>query len=169
MENMKKQRDAVVEAVITVLGSNFVTNETIVEDVITTEQRKEARQIVFDGIINNEIKYSKDTSDEKAVRKYCNNVVDNYIRRAKEFNAGQTYKPKKEGTKRDPKLKALNALISTGKVVEGTEDYNNVISSIETRKEELAAERSSKSPKKVEIDLNSLPAGLQDIARNNLD
>jgi hypothetical protein len=161
MENKKKQRDAVVEAVITVLGNDFTPNETVVEEVITKEQRKEARQIVFD-------QYTKDVNDEKALRKYCNNVVDNYIRRAKEFNKGEAYKAKKEGTKRDPQLKALNALISSGKVVEGTEDYNNVLSNIESRKQELASERTSKSTRKTEVDIDSLPAGLQDIARNNL-
>ena len=168
MENKKKQRDAVVEAVITVLGNDFTPNETVVEEVITKEQRKEARQIVFDGIVAGEIQYSKDVNDEKALRKYCNNVVDNYIRRAKEFNKGEAYKPKKEGTKRDPQLKALNALITSGKVVEGTEDYNNVLSNIESRKQELASERASKSSRKTEVDIDSLPAGLQDIARNNL-
>lgn len=164
----KKQRAAVVEAVITVLGDSFVPGETIVTEVATKEQKLEARQMVYEGMLDGSIEYTKDLTNEKEVRKYANNVVDNYIRRAKELNAGQSYKRTKEGTKRDPQLKALNALINTGKVVEGTEDYNNVVSSIASRKEEIASQRGSQSTKKTEINLDSLPPHLQALARANL-
>lgn len=167
----KKQKEAVVEAVITALGSNFVAGETVVGDIDASElkeYKKEARQIVFDGVLSGDINYTKDLTDEKTIRKYANNVVDNYIRRAKELNAGQSYKPSKEGTKRDLKLKALSALISTGKVVEGTEDYNSVISSIASRKEEIVQERGSKSVKRTEINMDSLPPHLQELAKANL-
>lgn len=164
----KKQRDAVVEAVITVLGDSFVPGETIVSDInLDTLKgfKKQIRQIVLDGFLNGEIECKKDLSDSKEANKYTNNVVDNYIRRAKELNAGTSYEPTKEGTKRDPKLKALNALISTGTVEEGSDDYTSVVQSITKRKEEIAAERGTRSSSKAAIIIDDLPPGLQDIAR----
>lgn len=156
----KKQKEAVVEAIISVLGDSFQPNSTIVKDVITSEQKSEIRDIIFNGILSGEIGYNKDLTNESEVRKYTNGLIDNHIRRAKELNGGTVYKPSREGTKRDAQLKELNKLLNSGRFQEGSEEYIAISSHIQTRKSQIAAERANGAPA-APVDVDMLPANLR--------
>jgi len=163
----KRQKDAVVEAVISVLGDSFVGGTTIVKDIITPEQKSEIKELVFNGIVSGEIGYGKDLEDTKEIKRYANGVVDNHVRRAKELNAGTVYKPSKEGTKRDPQLKELNKLLNSGQFPEDGEQYAAIVSHIETRTNQLASERAAKrSGSPAPVDADMLPAHLQNLVSN---
>lgn len=167
------QKTAVVNAVKEVLGSTFVPNKTQVKDALSSDQLEEIRNNVFNGIINGDIQFNKDTSDEKALRRYVNGMIDNHFRKAKELNGGNKYVPTNPGKgRRDPQLSALRKLVKN--YSEGTEEFIKVTAAIETREQELAEERKlAAAAKKKEdvlssIDTSVLPEDLQEtLAQGN--
>ncbi len=153
-----KQKDAVVNAVTSVLGS--LPAGAVVLD---KDQKAHVREIVAAGILSGEVAYSKPL-DEAEVKKYVVGLVDNHLRKAKELNGNKAYAPAKEGTKRDPQLRELEKLLKSGQFAEGTAECQQVKTAIDNRKQELKAAQSSKKVPKVEdIDLTTLPQEVQDI------
>ena len=155
-----KQVQAVINAVTTVLGSEFTPSSTNVLNVITKEQKAEVRENVFNGILSGDVVYNGDTSDETAVKRYVNGMVDNHLRKSKILNGGSTYKPSGNGTKRDPQLRELGKLLKTFEP--GTEMYANVEQSISTRTTQLHTEKSQQQVANVRasIDTSVLPDNL---------
>jgi len=155
-----KQVQAVINAVTTVLGSEFTPSTTNVLNVITKEQKAEIREIVFNGILNGEVVFNKDLSDEAEIKRYVNGMVDNHLRKSKILNGGNTYKPSGNGAKRDPQLRELGKLLKTFEP--GTEMYANVEQSISNRTTQLHAEKSQQQVANVRasIDTSVLPENL---------
>ena len=141
---MRKQKQAVVEEIKNVLGDSFVEFETVVKDIITNEQRKAAKENIVKGIINGTIQYNKDRSDEAAVRKYGSNLVNNYLRKAKELNGNVVNKSKK---REDTTIKNLKNLIIKYEYSEGSEEYAAVQKAIAERQAELDSNKKVNKPK----------------------
>lgn len=164
---MLKQKEAVVNAVISVLGEDFTSGTTIVTDIITKEQKSEIRKIVFEGIMNGEVGFNGSLEDDKAVARYVNSMVDNHFRRAKELNGGKTYKPSSTGTRRDPQLKELNKLLR--RFPEGTEEHSQVLEHISTRNTQLDEMRAQKRSASTigEINVDALPQHLRSLVNGS--
>ena len=152
------QKQAVVNAVETVLGDSFTSTVTKVKEILTSEQLSEIRSIVLDGILNGHVVYSKPTTDADAARRYVNGMVDNHLRKSKELNGGDTYKPTKSGAKRDTALLNLNRLLTT--YTEGTEEYVEVQDAITSRQRELKTIKSHKKVNKNAVNTDIIPAEL---------
>ena len=156
------QKQAVVNAVETVLGDSFTGTVTKVKDVLTSEQLNDIRKSVLDGILNGDVAYNKPTIDTDTVRRYVNGMVDNHLRKSKELNGGKTYKPTKTGVKRDTALLNLNRLLST--YTAGTQEHEEVKEAITARQKELKTVQSSKKKiSKNAVDTNIIPAELASI------
>ena len=93
-------------------------------------------------------KYAADAE----LKKYVVGLVNNWIRKAPEFNSGNTYQAKNPGSRTgssDPKLKALKTLLSTV-----SEDQKSAVqAAIDARLEELKP--------KITIDTDLLPEHLR--------
>lgn len=155
-----KQSNAVVNAVEEVLGTWDA--ETPISEQLSKEQLTEIRQIVFNGIMDETIAYSKEL-DEVAVRKYVGGLVNNHFRKHKSLNGGSTYQASGTGRQRDPQLKELNKIIKAGLYEEGSEEYECVVEKINERQEILAKEKSSKkiASSMPKININELPEELR--------
>lgn len=155
-----KQVQAVINAVTDVLGDDFTPSSTNVLSVITKEQKASVREAVFAGIISGEVEYNKDTTDETAVRRYVNGMVDNHLRKSRILNGGNTYKPTGTGSKRDPQLRELNKLLKTFEP--GTDNHNKVLQHIDTRTQQIVAEKTQKqaASARASIDTSILPDNL---------
>lgn len=162
------QKQAVIDAISTVLGNSFVSGETNVREVLTSEQLEQVRDLVANGILNGDVTFGKDTSDADDVRRYVNGMIDNHIRKAKELNGGSKYVAAKTRGPRDEQLSTLKKLLKTYE--EGSAQYKQVLSAISTRQNEILAARSAlknNAPRKARatknIDMSILPPELQNI------
>ena len=171
MSNAIGQKQAVVNAVSTVLGSNFVSGETVVKSVITTDELTQVRTIIFNGIQNGTVAYNGDATDEKALSRYVNGMIQNHFRKAKELNGSNKYIPANPGTgRRDEQLSSLKKLLKTYQ--EGSDEYNKVLEAISSREAELAEQRKNASEAKKQqkiidsIDTSVLPPELSSVVEN---
>lgn len=161
------QKDSVVNAIHNVLGSSFDPSIPAREQ-LSDEQLKAVKQFVVSGIMDGSVDYKKDLEEEEVTR-YVSGMVSNHLRKAKELNGGVTYSPQSTGRgSRDAQISELHKLLKTYE--EGTEEFNQIMNAIETRKTEIAAEKDSivKEKKKAKefssINLNALPENLKDLA-----
>lgn len=167
------QKQAVVNAVAGILGGSFTVGQTNVKGLLNTDQLTEVRENIFNGILNGEILFNKDTSDSKVLSRYVNGMIDNHFRKAKELNGGLKYTPANPGKgRRDPQLSALRKLIK--QYSEGSDEFVKVSGAIVTRETELTEERKTiATARKRENVLNSidtsvLPEDLQEtLAQGN--
>jgi len=164
------QKDAVVNEVKSILGSSFDPS-TPARDQLNDDHLQIIKSNVVSGIINGSVEFKKETSDEKEIARYVSGMVSNHLRKAKELNGGTQYTAQSSGRgSRDPQISELNKLLKT--YSEGTDEFNQIVSAIESRKAEFTAERTeqNKSKKKAKelssIDMDVLPEGLKELAHN---
>ena len=173
MDTPISQKQAVVDAVSVALGGSFVTGQSNAKSLLSSDQLDEVRETVLTGIVNGDILFNKDISDNKVLRRYVNGMIDNHFRKAKELNGGVKYTPASPGKgRRDPQLSALRKLVT--QYAEGTDEFVRVTGAIETRETELVEERKiAAATRKREvalsnIDTSILPADLQEsLAQGN--
>jgi hypothetical protein len=84
------QKDAVINAVASILGDRFEPGINA-RELLSAEEITSVKNTVSNGILNGSVSFSKDVSDEKAVRRYVAGLVDNHLRKAKELNGGVKY------------------------------------------------------------------------------
>jgi hypothetical protein len=173
MGNQIGQKQAVVNAVSSILGSNFTPGETAVKDIITQDELNKVRDNVFNAISSGSVSYNGDTSDSKALRRYVNGMIQNHFRKAKELNGGEKYTPTGSGNKRDPQLTELRKLLST--YSEGSDEYGKIQQAISNREIELKEEKKAAAEQRKQqklidsIDKSSLPDDLAQVVEGTLN
>ena len=122
---MKNQKNFVCECLLEVLSERsveFVLNGDVnIKDVLNDSDVKEVRRRVCDGFENNEIQMSDKSRDkyignEKELSKYVGGLVNNWIRKCKEFNGGNNYQPKNPGSRKgsgDEMVREMRKLLKT--------------------------------------------------------
>jgi vacuolar-type H+-ATPase subunit I/STV1 len=170
MTTQISQKQAVVNGVKSVLGSSFDPSVPA-RDQLSDEQLASVKSYVTSQIVGGFVEFSKDNSDEKEVSKYVSGMVSNHLRKAKELNGGETYVPQSTGRgSRDAQISELNKLLKT--YAEGTEEYNQILDAISSRKTEIAAEKAelSKEKRKAKelssINMEALPDSLKSLANS---
>ena len=158
------QRTACVNTILSVLednGINYELNgETAVKEVLTDSMKSQVRDILFTSFRNGSVEYKESfqskVDDDSELKKYISGLVNNWIRKAKEFNSGSTYKAANPGSRAgagDKKVKEMKKLLS---VTTDAEARAMIQSAIDERVAQLKAESN-----KVEINVNELPADLR--------
>lgn len=154
------QRSAVVSTIISVLSERGVSyemnGELSISEVLTESDRSKIISIICSGFKAGNIEMSTEARGKYAadaeLKKYVVGLVNNWIRKAPEFNSGNTYQAKNPGSRTgssDPKLKALKTLLSTV-----SEDQKSAVQdAIDARLEELKP--------KITIDTDLLPEHLR--------
>ena len=162
------QKQATVKAIMYVLEENGVEyeqfGETPVKDVLNDSMKAEVRDILFeefkDGMIEYKASFQPKVDSDSELKKYISGLVNNWIRKAKEFNGNTTYKAKNPSSRAgsgDAKVKEMKKLLS---VTTDATAREMIEQAIETRIAELKAEKNE-----VEIDINNLPEELRHLAK----
>jgi hypothetical protein len=158
---MKKQKEAVYNAVINVLSENGIEFEEgmIANEVIDTDMKKTIHTILFEGFRANEIELNREY-DDAGLKSYVSGLTNNWLRKDKRFNNGTAYKAKNPGSRAgysDPQIKELRKLLK----VEGLneEQTGNIQEAITKRLAEI------KPASVVTIDVDQLPEHLRDLVK----
>lgn len=115
------QRDATCNTLIAVLQEREVEYElngaTSIASVLTTEDKKKAREVLHAMFLNKQIDFkdSSKLSDEKYMKDYISGLVNNWIRKAPEFNGSTKYQAKNPGSRQgsqDEMIKELKKLLT---------------------------------------------------------
>ena len=149
-----KQRDAVYQAVINVMGEHEGAYEP------TKDERESIIMIVTEGFVQGNVDFSdsaKAKYDSPAkIKGYVGGLVSNWLRKDPQLNGGVKYVAKNPGSRAgqsDAQLKALRQLAKT--LTDPTK-----VEFINTKIEERVAEIRAEKAKSTDIDLSSLPQDL---------
>ncbi len=165
------QKDAVVNVCIEFVQEKYniefeMNGEATMKSLLTPEDKKEIRSIIFEMSRNNEIAYKEsfDLANKTDVQlnKYVSGLVDNHIRKTKEFNNGDVYKIKNPGSRAhqsDDQLKNLKIL--SGQYQDNPEALAEITQAILDRKAVIAASKA----KTVTINIDKLPEHLRKFAQ----
>lgn len=93
----KGQKEAVVEQVIGILP-NFVKFQDSAISALSNDQLETIKHNVFQGIVNGDIEYGKDRTNQTEVRAYARSMVMNHLKKAKELNGGNSYVKSSSGS-----------------------------------------------------------------------
>lgn len=156
------QRQATVTTIMSVLAErncNYELNgETSVSEFLTTDDKSKVVDILCKGFLAGEIEMSQEGkekyfSNTAELRKYVVGLVNNWIRKAPEFNAGNSYVAKNPGSRSgsgDETIKALKALLA---VTADPSIKSDIQAEIDKRLAELKP--------KIEINISALPEHLR--------
>ena len=159
---MKNQKEATVETILAVLEERGVSYEIgcdiRVGDVLTDADKASVRECLFamfrDGSVSYKAEFQSKVDDDSELKKYISGLVNNWIRKFKGFNGGETYVAKNPGSRQhigDEQLRELKKLLS---MHPGNAEITEAIA---TRTAELAAEKA----KTVTINVDALPESLR--------
>jgi hypothetical protein len=158
------QRQATVNTILAVLNERGVDYElngpTPISQVLTDSDKAQVREILFNQFRSGQVEYKSSfqakVDDDSELKKYISGLVNNWIRKAKEFNSGNTYKAKNPGSRagsQDPEVKEMRKLLS---VTTDPEARAMIQEAIDSRVAELKAHKNQ-----VTIDVNQLPEHLR--------
>jgi len=158
------QKSATVNTILAVLSDRGVDYElngqTPISQVLNDSDKAKVREILFTQFKQGQVEYKSSfqskVDDDSELKKYISGLVNNWIRKAKEFNSGQTYKAKNPGSRtgsQDPEVKEMRKLLS---VTTDPQSRTMIEQAISKRIAELKAEQNQ-----VEINVDNLPAHLR--------
>ena len=154
---MLSQKEAVYNAVKQVCSENGKSFEDGQKHDLSKSEREQVVSIVMAGFENNEVELK---SEQENLKSYTGGLVSNWLRKDKRLNGGTTYVPTNPGSRTgqsDDQVKNMRILLGT--LPEGSEEFTQVESAIETRIAEIKAEKAKSKAK--EIDADFIPAELQ--------
>ena len=157
------QRTATVNTILAVLkdaGINYELNgETPVSSVLESTHKEKVRSVLFTMFKESKIEYKESfqakVDNDTELKKYISGLVNNWIRKAKEFNNGQAYKAKNPGSRagsQDPQIREMRKLLN---VTADEEAKAKIQAAIDAK---LAEIKASKQP---EVNLEAIPAELR--------
>lgn len=158
------QRTACVNTILSVLkdhGINYVLNGEIpVSEVLTDSMKAQVREILFTEFRQGNIEYKSSfqskVDDDSELKKYISGLVNNWIRKTREFNGGHKYEAKNPGSRAgstDEKVKEMRKLLS---ITTDPTAKAMIQQAIDERVSELRAQKNE-----VEIDYSAIPAELK--------
>lgn len=164
------QKEAVVNEVKAILGGNFDPSIPA-KGQLSDDQMDTLRSNIVAGILSGAISFTKEIVDHKEITRYVSGMVSNHFRKAKELNGGNAYAPQSTGRgSRDSQISELNKLLKT--MTEGTEEYDQVVDAITSRKAELTAvkveqlKEKRKQKELASINTDALPESLKSLANS---
>jgi len=144
------QKEAVYNAVKKVTGKDHNEGDVL---TLTKDQKSEVRSLLVTSFENNEVELKSAQDD---IKKYVNSLLNNWLRKDKRFNGGETYVIKNKGSRTgqsDAMVKNLRLLLKKDTLTES--ERTDIQEAINTRLDEIAP------TKKIEVDANVIPAELQ--------
>jgi hypothetical protein len=157
---MVSQKQAVTNAVLTVIPDYELGGETRLSEVLTDAGKKEVRSILFGGFMTGQIEMSEEGKakyfgDAKELNKYISGLLNNWMRKNVDFNNGSKNEVKNPGSRSgtgDEQIKALKSLL---KVTADNDVKKEIQEAITERLAEI------KPALAVTINVDALPAHLR--------
>jgi len=158
------QRNATCNTILAVLeesGVNYELNGQIaISEVLSSDMKTKVRDIIFTMFREGNVEYREEfqakVDNDTELKKYVSGLVNNWVRKAPEFNAGIVHKAKNPGSRAgstDPQIKEMKKLLS---VTADSNAKHAIQSAIDTKLAEIQASKA-----KVEIDLSAIPESLR--------
>ena len=154
------QREATVNCILSVLEEKGVEYElngpTPIAEVLDSNDKKNVREILITMFQQGKIDFKDTTklSDDKYMKDYVSGLVNNWIRKAPEFNGNTKYEAKNPGSRAgsgDEQIKEMRKLLST---VSDQATKELIQSHIDARMAEI-------KPATVLVNLDAIPADLR--------
>lgn len=161
------QRTATVETILGVLSNRGVDYElngpTPIAEVLSDKDKAEVRDALFTMFRNGDVSVSESfaetkLNDDSELKKYISGLVNNWIRKAPEFNSSHKYQAKNPGSRAhvgDEQLKEMMKLAS--QIGQGNDGYEEVMQAITERKAEIEATKA----KSIVINVDAIPEHLR--------
>ena len=164
------QKEATVSTILGVLAERGVDYElngpTPINDILTDSDRATVRDALFtmfrDGSVTYKAEFQPKVDDDSELKKYISGLVNNWVRKNKEFNCGEVYVAKNPGSRahsRDEQMQALKAL--SAQCMNDPEALAEITEAIVTRQAEIDAEKI----KAIVINVNALPDSLKHLVK----
>lgn len=158
------QRSATCNAILSVLKDRGVdyelSGDTPISEVLTDKDKAQVRDILFTMFRSGHVDYRPDfqskIDDDTELKKYISGLVNNWIRKAPEFNGGNTYQAKNPGSRAgtgDEQVREMKKLLSVTSDPTAKQAIQKAID------ERVAAVKAEKH--QVEIDTSKLPEALR--------
>jgi len=166
------QKEATISTILSVFEDRGYSYElsgpTAVSEVLTDADKATVRETLFtmfrDGDVSYKPEFQAKVDNDAELKKYISGLLNNWIRKEKTFNSGQSYVAKNPGSRAhssDEQMKELKKLF-TQVSAEGDEDtIAQVTAAIEARKAEIKPKAAIK-PINVEV----LPEALRHLVSN---
>ena len=167
------QRQATVTAILATLQARDFEYElngsTAVSEVLTDTDKASIRETLFsqfrDGTISYKETFQSKVDDDSYLKKYISGLLNNWIRKAKEFNSGAAYVAKNPGSRAhssDEQMRELKKLFTQVTTAGDEEAIESVKAAIEQRKSEIKP-KSAAMP----INVEALPEHLRDFVQSS--
>lgn len=158
------QKNATVNAILSVLSARGVDyrlgGDVNLSDVINDSDKQTVRSILFTAFKEGKVEYKESfqdsVNDDSELKKYISGLLNNWIRKNKDFNCGVKYEAKNPGSRagsQDESIKAMRALLS---ITPDAKDKAAIQSAIDAKLAEIQVEK-----KQVTIDLDAIPEELK--------
>lgn len=162
------QKTATVNAILSVLSARDVEyemgGETKMSEVITPEDKTAVRAILFTafraGEVEHKSSFQESVDDDAKLKSYISGLLNNWVRKNKEFNGGVIYKAKNPGSRagqKDPAIKEMRKLLS---VTADVEAKAVIQATIDAKLSEIKAVKEN-----VTIDASLLPESLRGLVQ----
>lgn len=167
------QREATVAAIIATFKARefeyTLSGDIAVSEVLTDSDKATIRTLLFNQFRNGEISFKTEfqskVDDDAELKKYVSGLLNNWIRKAKEFNSGNAYVAKNPGSRahsQDSQMKELKKLYIQVKASDDEEAISEVEAAIELRKSEIKPKSIAKP-----INVDALPEHLRGLVTVN--
>jgi hypothetical protein len=97
------QKQAVRNALLSQLEDYQLGGEVRITEVLNDDIKKKAREILFEGFRAGTIQYKPEfqskVNDDQELKKYVSGLLNNWIRKDKDFNCGEVYQAKNPGSR----------------------------------------------------------------------
>ena len=116
---MISQKQAVRNAVTSTFPEYEIGGETTLKSILTPESKKQMRALLFEAFQAGEVVYSKDPANlqnSTYLTKYVSGLLDNWVRKDKDFNNGEAYETKNPGSRAgsgDEQVREMKKLLKT--------------------------------------------------------
>ena len=155
MTHMMKQSDAVVQAVLNIVGPK----EGAYTKADLDAHKTELRAVLFEGFMGGKIAL-KDESQRNAdyIKGYIPGLITNHLNKDKRLNGGVKYTPANPGSKAgtgDEQVRALRLLIKNG-IASTHEEIVEIETAINYRLAEIAKSKA----REVVVNYDALPANI---------
>lgn len=157
--NQKKATINTLLAVLSDRGEEYTPNSDYpISEVLTDSDKAKTRDILFTMFKQGEIEYKESfqhkVDDDAKLKSYVSGLVNNWVRKAKELNCGESYVPKNPGSRAGSQDEMIKELRKAMKVC-AESDKPKFQEAIDARLAEIKPEA------KVEINVDALPEHLR--------
>ena len=165
------QRTVTVNTILSVLKNAKVQYDlggsVNVSEVFNDTHKEEVRRLLVAGFKSGDIemtaearaKYIDQAEDDKPLRSYVTGLINNWVRKAPEFNSGSKYQPKNPGARAGSQDESIVAMTALLKQTNDPKNKQAIQEAIDARKAELMY---AKQP---QIDATKIPSHLRHLVK----